>query len=358
MGPAAEGALGLLRPCVRTSAGYTPGLQPKPGTRLVKLNTNENPFPPSPAVLRAVAEAGADALRLYPSPDADPLREAAAALYGLSSERVLCGNGSDEILSILMRAFVGEGETAAWFRPSYSLYPVLASLSAARTVEIPLPRSVTGLPVPRPEAKIFFLTTPNSPYGFAFPTAWVARLLESFPGIVVADEAYCDFARENCLPLLADWPRLVIVRSLSKAYSLAGMRVGLAFAHEALIAEMRKVKDSYNLSRLAQEAGRAALGDGEHLSRTRAQVIATRESFRAQLAEAGFTVLPSDANFLFAVPPGRPGARELSERLFSRGFLVRHFSAPELSDGLRISIGRQEDMDALFRAITEERRGR
>jgi histidinol-phosphate aminotransferase len=242
----------------------------------------------------------------------------------------------------------------AWFRPSYSLYPVLASLSAARAVEIPLPRSLAGLPVPRPDAKLFFLTSPNSPYGFGFSTGWVARLLESFPGIVVADEAYCDFARENCLPLLQDCPRLIVVRSLSKAYSLAGMRIGLAFAHEELIAEMRKVKDSYNLSRLAQEAGRAALGDRGSLERTRSEVIAIRESFRGRLAEAGFTVLPSDANFLFAVPPGRPGARELAERLLSRGFLVRHFSAPELSDGLRISIGRGEDMDALFAAISEE----
>jgi histidinol-phosphate aminotransferase len=333
---------------------------------LVKLNTNENPYPPSPAVQEAVSRAGAEALRLYPSPDADPLRETAARLYGQSPERILCGNGSDEILSMLMRTFVGEGDTVAYFRPSYSLYPVLAALSAARTVEVPLPRSPVALPVPRPEARIFFLTTPNSPYGFGFPTEWIRRLIESFPGIVVADEAYADFAAQSSLPLLSDSPRLIVVRSLSKAYSLAGMRIGIALAHEALVAEIRKVKDSYNLSRLAQEAARAALADGEHLGRTVARVVATRESFSRRLRETGFTVLPSDANFVFAVPPGRlvsahpssrPVAEDLAARLLDRGFLVRHFSSPELSDGLRISIGREEDMDRLIAAVREECRG-
>jgi len=342
--------------------GYVPGLQPAPGQKLVKLNTNENPFPPAPRVLEAIRSASSDALRLYPDPSASLLRERAASLYGFDPSQVVCGNGSDDILAIVMRTFVDEGDAIAFFQPSYSLYPVLASIARARTVPIPLPR-VSGpgelerLPVPCPEAKVFFLTTPNSPYGYGFAMAWIARLLSVFPGIVVADEAYADFARETSLPLLASHPRLIVARSLSKAYSLAGMRVGLAFAHETLAAEMAKVKDSYNLSGLAQAAACEALPDREHLRETTARIVATRGQFAARLSRLGFSVLPSEANFLFTVPPaGRP-AKALYEGLRARGFLVRWFPTAGLSDGLRISIGTGADMEALARAIEEESHG-
>jgi histidinol-phosphate aminotransferase len=349
-------ALRLVRSAVRETPGYVPGLQPS-GTRLVKLNTNENPYPPSPLVIDAIKRAAGDALRLYPSPNSDALREEAARLYGLAPENVLCGNGSDEILSIIMRAFVGEGDTVSFFRPSYSLYPVLAALGCARTVPVPLPRRIDGLPVPSPQARLFFLSTPNSPYGFGFPTSWTARLLAEFPGIVVADEAYVDFAPESNLPLLADNARLIIVRTLSKTFSLAGMRIGFAFAHPRLVEEMRKVKDSYNVSRLAQEAGAAALRDQAYLTSTRDRIIATREAFRKSLVGLGFTVPRSDANFLFAAVPQGLDAKTLYERLLSRGFLVRYFTAPEVSDGLRISIGTEQDMEALVRALEEECHG-
>jgi histidinol-phosphate aminotransferase len=365
-GPAAsadlEAALGFVRRSVRETPGYVPGFQPKPGTRLVKLNTNENPYPPSPRVIQAVKQAVDDTLRLYPSPRSDSLRAEAARLYGLSAAQVLCGNGSDEILSLIMRAFVSEGDTIGFHRPSYSLYPVLAALARARTVEVPLQRVASAadagrIPVPSPRAKVFFLTTPNSPYGFAFPTEWVARLLAGFPGIVVADEAYVDFAPESSLPLLADNPRLIIVRTLSKTFSLAGMRIGFAFAHERLVEEMMKVKDSYNVSRLAQEAGRAALEDGEYLKRTRDRIVATREAFSRRLRDGGFAVPHSDANFIFAVPPAGMDAKTLSDRLLARGFLVRYFTAAEISDGLRISIGSEENMESLSKTIEEECRG-
>jgi histidinol-phosphate aminotransferase len=324
----------------------------------VKLNTNENPFPPSPRVITALHRATGDSLRLYPSPAGDALREQAALTYGLGPDQVLCGNGSDEILAMLMRTFVGEGEAIAYFRPSYSLYPVLAGIAGAKTVEVPLARpagrdGIDAVPVPCPDAEVFFLTTPNSPYGFGFPTAWTARLLEAFPGIVVADEAYVDFARESALPLLAANPRLVVVRSLSKAYSLAGMRIGLALAHPAVIAEMDKVKDSYNVSRLAQAAACAALADEAYLGGTRDAILATRESFVQRLAVLGFTVVPSDANFVFAVPPAGLAARAMYDALLARGFLVRHFGTSELADGLRISIGTHEEMEALARAAGE-----
>ncbi len=356
--PRAAEALNLVRGAIRGMAGYVPGLQPGPGQRLVKLNTNENPYPPSPRVIEALRRCADDSLRLYPSPAGDALRARAAELYGISPEQVLCGNGSDEILAILMRTFVGEKEAIGYFQPSYSLYPVLAGIAGARTIPIPLPRprsagELGSLPVPAPDAKVFFLTTPHAPYGFGFATEWVARLLDGFSGIVVADEAYVDFARESSLPLLSANPRLVVVRSLSKSYALAGMRIGLAFGHPALVAEMDKVKDSYNVGRLAQTAACEALADRPYFELTRDRILATRARFAAGLARLGFSVLPSDANFVFAVPPAGLAARAVYDGLLSRGILVRYFAAPELSDGLRISIGTDDDMNGLLRAVKE-----
>ncbi|HVP17381.1 MAG TPA: histidinol-phosphate transaminase [Spirochaetia bacterium] len=355
-------ALELVRGAVRGMKGYVPGLQPSPGQRLVKLNTNENPYPPSPAVLEALRSAIDESLRLYPSPDAAALRSQAAASHGLQPAQVLCGNGSDEILSLIMRAFVDEGDTIAFFQPSYSLYPVMAAMARARILTVPLPRlsrgeEVRDLPVPSVRAKIFFLTTPNSPYGYLFPPDWIASLLSSFRGIVVADEAYVDFAEESSLPLLAGNPRLLIVRSLSKSSSLAGMRVGFAFAHEAMIAEIMKVKDSYNVSRLAQVAGSAALADDRYARAARNRIVATRARLTERLAALGFTVLPSRANFVFAVPPGADNARPLYDGLVRRGFLVRHFASDGLSDGLRISIGTDEEIDSLLASIEGEMHG-
>ncbi len=353
-----EEALRYVRRAIRGMDGYVPGHQPGPGERLVKLNTNENPYPPSPRVLDALHAAEADTMRLYPSPDGRPLRERAAVTYGLTPSQVLCGNGSDEILAIIMRTFVGEGDAIAYFQPSYSLYPVLAEIGRARTIAIPLrrvaqARDMADIEVPGPRAKVFLLTTPNSPYGAGFPTAWIERLLARFKGIVVADEAYVDFAEESGLPLLASHPRLIIVRTLSKAYSLAGMRVGLAFAHEELVRQMLKTKDSYNVSRLAQIAACAALEDQGYFRQTRDKVLATRARFSTRLSSLGFTVLPSHANFVFAVPPAGLTAKALADGLLPQGFLVRYFSKADVSDGLRVSIGADTDMDALLRAVEE-----
>ena len=359
---AIDGALRWVRQAVRGMDGYVPGLQPGPDQRIVKLNTNENPYPPSPRVLEALQKASNETVRLYPNPDAAPLRERAAATYGLHPDQVLCGNGSDEILSMLMRAFVDTGDMIACFQPSYSLYPVLASIAGARTLELPLQRvtrgeEVAAIPVPAAKAKVFFLTSPNSPYGVVFPTEWIARLVNGFSGIVVTDEAYVDFADQSSLPLLADNPRLVIVRTLSKAYSLAGMRAGLAFAHPLLIREMMKVKDSYNVSRLAQVAACEALADQRYFCKTRDMILATRARFSRLLDGAGFTVLPSAANFVFAVPPAGLTARALYDTLLARGFLVRHLRAPAVADGLRISIGTDAEMDALANVMKEETSG-
>lgn len=336
-------------------SAYVPGLQPGPGERrIIKLNTNENPYPPSPRALRALRAAADRRLRLYPDPACRAFREQVAAVYGLDPSQVVAGNGSDELLAIVMRTFVDEGGTVAYFTPSYSLYPVLAAGAKAKVVEVPLPRDATGLPVPRVRAGVFFLTTPNAPYGTGFPTAWIEALLASFPGIVVADEAYADFADETSLPLLARHPRLVIVRTLSKSHSLAGLRVGFAFAHRDIAAEMAKVKDSYNLDRPAQAAAAAALADQDRFRRNRDRIRATRARFSARLAALGFAVPPSQANFVFAaVGPGMPAARELYAGLLERGFLVRFFDRPGLDDGLRISIGTDAQMDTLARTLGE-----
>jgi histidinol-phosphate aminotransferase len=355
-------ALALVRGTIRGMDGYVPGLQPSPGQRLVKLNTNENPYPPSARVLEALHAAVDGSLRLYPSPDAAALRALAAGRHGITPAQVLCGNGSDEILALIMRSIVDEGDTVAFFQPSYSLYPVLAAMARAHVVTVPLPRlraerEIHELPVPSPRAKIFFLTTPNSPYGYVFPAEWTARLLAAFPGIVVADEAYVDFADESSLPLLAENPRLLIVRTMSKSSSLAGMRIGFVFGHEAMISQIMKVKDSYNVSRLAQVAACAALEDEEYARRTRGRIVATRERLTQGLTKLGFTVLPSRANFVFAATPDGGSARPLYERLLGRGFLVRHFASEGLSDGLRISIGSDEDMDALLASLRGEMHG-
>ena len=255
--PDPSDALALVRPAIRRMAGYVPGLQPAPGVSLVKLNTNENPYPPSPRVIEALRAATDASLRLYPNPAGQSLREQAARTYGISPEQVLCGNGSDEILAILVRTFAGQDEAVAYFKPSYSLYPVLARIEAARIVEVALDRpgnaqDVEAIPVPSPEAKIFFLTTPHAPYGFGFSARWIARLLERFPGIVVADEAYVDFSSESSLPLLAGNPRLVIARSLSKAYSLAG------HAHRARLCPPRpRGGDGQGEGQLQREPARA-----------------------------------------------------------------------------------------------------
>jgi histidinol-phosphate aminotransferase len=359
---AIDEALRFVRRNISGMDGYVPGLQPSPGQRIVKLNTNENPYPPSPKVIEALHGVTESLVRLYPSPDATPLRERAAAVYGVHPDQVLCGNGSDEILSILVRTFLDAGETIAYFQPSYSLYPVLAGISQVRTTDVPLPRvsrleEMGDIPVPSPRAKVFFLTTPNSPYGPGFPTAWIERLLTRFKGIVIADEAYADFAVENCLPLLPTHPRLIIVRTLSKGYSLAGMRAGLAIAHAELIREMSKVKDSYNVGRIPQIAACAALEDQAYFRATRDTVLATRTRLTSVLKGEGYTVLPSSANFVFIVPPAGLSARALYDGLVARGFLVRLLGAAAVSDGLRVSIGADADMDNLVKAMREVRNG-
>ncbi len=347
---------------------YTPGLQPsEPGW--VKLNTNECPYPPSPRVVAALlAEIGAEAasLRLYPNPRSGPLRAAVARLHArecpaLTEENVCVGNGSDDILNLLIRVACSRAAPAGFTLPSYSLYPVLVGIQDGSAEVIEFDRSMQ-LPVERiarSGARIFFLTSPNAPTGVAFANADLERILATYRGLLVVDEAYAPFARENAVPLLARHPNLVVVRTLSKAHALAGIRVGYALAHPAVIALLDRVRDSYNVNRLSQAAAVAALGDTAYYDGIIARVIATRDRAIADcVGRRGWFTYPSQSNFLFTEPRDARGAtgpavaKSAYDFLCSRKVLVRHFPSHALTAPfLRISVGTDHEMRVLSESL-------
>lgn len=328
---------------------YEPGLQPREGERAIKLNTNENPYPPSPWVEEAIREEGTDRLRLYPDPGSQRLREAAASLYGFTPEQVLCGNGSDEILGILLRTFTTGRDPIGYYEPSYSYYKTLGAIHDLDLIPTPLGEDPLDPPLPaKTDLRIFFLTNPNSPMGFALSPEFVARLAKQIQGILVVDEAYADFARWNCLSLIQDFPNVLITRSLSKSYSLAGLRVGFAIGRERWIEQMNKVRDHYNLNRVAQAAACVALRDQRHYQDNRDRVLRTRERFCRALGGLGLETFPSEANFVFAKLPSAEVASKVFHGLNKRGIYVRYFPQEGLDQGLRISVGTDGDMDLLL----------
>jgi len=344
-----------VRPAIGQMAGYTPGLQPPRGSRIIKLNTNENPYPPSPAVAAAIRKAAENCenLRLYPDPVSCRLRETAAEIYDLKTEQVMAGNGSDELLRIILDTFVDPGELVGFFDPSYSLYPVLANIrGAAGRTFIFDPDAPEQLPE-LAGIKLFFLTSPHAPYGLGFSNRFIQDMAAQLDGILVVDEAYVDFAEESALSLLQSCHNLVVTRTFSKAYSLAALRVGLAFAAPTLIHEMDKARDSYNLDLLAQEAAVAALLDQAHLEENTARIKNMRQQFSRQLAEKNFTVYPSRTNFIFALPPADCRAVDLYEYLRQHQVLVRFFSSPPLDRGVRITIGTFEQMEKVLAVINQ-----
>jgi histidinol-phosphate aminotransferase len=328
-----------------------PGEQPGPGRRVVKLNTNENPYPPSPRVLRVLAAAVNDGLRLYPDPEARGLRMRAAAVYGVPQEYVLAGNGSDECLALLVRALVDAGDRVAFPVPTYSLYDTLVAVQGGTAVRVPWPDDF-ALPASLVDARarLTFLCNPNSPSGTLVPTALVEDLARAVAGVLVVDEAYVDFARESAMALVLRHPNVVVLRTFSKSFSLAGLRIGLAFGHPDLLAGLRTVKDSYNLDRLALAAAEAALEDLDHMRANVARVRATRTRLAHALGDLGFAVLPSVATFVFARRAGEDLA-PLARALAGRDILVRHFPTPEARDGLRITVGTDDEIDGLLAAL-------
>lgn len=342
----------MFRQAIHKMAPYVPGEQPRPGQRLIKLNTNENPYPPSPKVRRAVARAVlGNALRLYPAPQADDFVAAAARRYGLPPRMILAGNGSDELLAMLFRATLGAGDRAAWATPTYSLYETLAAVQEARVIAPPMGARFE-LPLEalaRARAHLTVVCNPNSPSGTLTPRRMLTKLARRLDGRLLAiDEAYVDFAQENALDLVRRLPNVIVLRSLSKSYSLAGMRLGLCFARPKIIEQLHKVKDSYNLSRIAIAAGAAALDDEAWMRRNVERVKRTRTAVTIRLRRMGFDVPPSSANFVFAQMAGH-NLGPIVSALRARGVLVRHFRA--WPDAMRISIGTPAEMRALFEAL-------
>jgi histidinol-phosphate aminotransferase len=349
-------ARGYFRPNVDGMTGYTPGEQPCAGATVVKLNTNENPYPPSPKVTEAIRRSAAEEIRLYPDPTARAFREAASHAFGLEPERIIAGNGSDELLAMLIRAFASEGERVAYPVPTYSLYPTLVQAHGAEAVEVPW---ADGYAIPEglaeAGARLVVLCRPNAPTGTMVPVDSVRKLAGSLECVLCIDEAYVDFSDsedDNCLPLVREFENVVILRTLSKSFSLAGARVGLAFACAPIIEGLNKVRDSYNLSRMALAAGTAALGDMDWMRANARRIRATRSRLAQRLAELGFDCLPSQANFVLA-RVGYPRAKELYETLKSQGILVRYFEQEDVRDCLRITVGTDSEVDALLDALGE-----
>jgi histidinol-phosphate aminotransferase len=353
----------LALPHIQKLHAYTPGLQPTE-SGWVKLNTNECPYSPSPraaeAIQRELADEG-DLLRLYPNPKSTPLRQFVAKLHGLREENVLIGNGSDDVLNLLVRVFGGPSAATGITLPSYSLYPVLVAINDGTTSVIEFDRSMK-LPVEKiaaSGARAFFLTSPNAPTGVAFTNAELSTVLDTFPGVLVVDEAYAPFARENAVPLLERYPNLVITRTLSKAHALAGLRVGYALASAEIIELLDRVRDSYNVNRLSQAGALAALSDTGYYDAIIGKIIYTRDYWVADWADRlGWFIYPTQTNFIFAEPKNSKGetgpavAKSLYEFFLSRKILVRAFPSHALTAPfLRISVGSDDEMFAVNTAI-------
>ena len=365
----------LVRPIVRALHAYVPGEQPKL-KGLIKLNTNENPYPPSRKVLAAVKAATDGRLRLYPNPTAERLRERLAKLHRCRQENIVVGNGSDELLAMAVRAFVepmprakpaphSSASVVQYLVPGYSLYPVLADIHGAIKNAVSLESdfrlpTVADLKSQKPRegkararwnfhAALTFITTPNAPTGRGYRTADLKKLCEAQNGVVVLDEAYVDFADENALELALNHPNVLVSRTFSKAYSLCFQRVGYFVGPTELIAALQKIRDSYNVNGLGQVAAEATLGDLGYYRANFTRIVAARDWLSRELTKLGFGVLPSRTNFILARPPRHP-ARQWLDALRKRRILVRWFDSPEVADYLRITIGRPAHMQALVRA--------
>jgi histidinol-phosphate aminotransferase len=369
----------LIRPLVRELHPYVYGEQPKI-KGLIKLNTNESPYPPSPKVLAAVRAAVDGRLRLYPNPTAQGLREKLAKLHRCHADNIIVGNGSDELLALATRCFVEPANVlpaslrkiklhselparcrqhvVQYFHPSYSLYPVLADIHGAARNTVPL-KSDFSLPsmaelkrgrIWNFRAALTFVTTPNAPSGRGYSTRELDALCKAQRGVVVLDEAYVDFAGENALKLALKYPHVLVARTFSKAYSLCFQRVGYFVGHRDLIAALHKIRDSYNVNGLGQIAAEATLDDLPYYRANFKKIIATREWLSRELTKLGFRVLPSRTNFILVRPP-RFSAPAWLQSLRVQKVLVRWFDRPEVKDYLRITIGTAAEAEALVNAV-------
>lgn len=339
---------------VHTLTPYVPGEQPK-RTDLIKLNTNENPYPPSPRALQAMAAEAAESLRLYPDPNAERVRQAVAEFHGVSASQVFVGNGSDEVLAHCFQALLKHERPLLFPDISYSFYPVYCGLYGIDFTAVPLRDDFTIDPADYRIANggIIF-PNPNAPTGRLLSLEAIRDILDANPdSVVVVDEAYIDFGGESAIPLVSHYPNLLVIQTLSKSRSLAGLRVGFAVGDTGLIEALERVKNSFNsypLDRFAISGAVAAIEDRDYFSASCGRVVATRERLATRLAELGFEVLPSAANFLFVRHPGHD-AGQLANRLRERAIIVRHFKQPRIEQFLRITIGTDQQSERLCEAL-------
>jgi histidinol-phosphate aminotransferase len=342
-----------VRPDIAALDGYVPGEQPQ-GGKWIKLNTNENPYPPSPAVARAiVATAAGRTLAKYPDPLAGAFRRRAAEVLGVDPDWILCGNGSDDVLTILVRTFVGAGQCLRMPYPSYILYRTLAGIQGAGCDEVHYAADWSlggGFTAPREDLRLAVIANPNSPSGTLLPPARVRELAAALPCALVVDEAYGDFADANCLDLVRENERVIVTRSFSKSYALAGLRFGFAVAQPQVIEQLQKVKDSYNCDALAIAAVTAAIDDQAWLRANRAAIVATRRRLTDAMRGLGYAAVESQANFVWCTHPERPH-KPIYEALKAQGILIRYMNYAGWGDGLRITVGSDEEIDAFLACL-------
>lgn len=333
---------------------YVPGEQPPDGEDWVKLNTNESPLPPSPRVIEAIRAAASESLRLYPNPTAAPARAAIARHFGLQAGQVAIGNGADELIEMCFRAFAGAGERVAYSTPTYPLLEPLCRVHETVPSAHPTAEGWTWTTeLAEDDAPLKFLVNPNSPTGTWHSRTSVERILVRSRGVVVLDEAYVDFAPESRTDLLGTHENLLILRTMSKSYALAGMRIGFALGDPALISALDAVKDSYNMDRLAIAAAVAAIEDEDHHRRIVEHVVSERAWLEGRLRDAGFEHGPSAANFVFVKPPLRSTAAAVADALRERRVLIRHYDREPIAGWFRITIGTREQHERLLAALRE-----
>jgi histidinol-phosphate aminotransferase len=336
-----------VRPNIAEMTGYVPGEQPR-AEKFIKLNTNENPYQCSPKVKAAIGRVLQHGLQKYPDPLATAFRIRAGELLGIDPEWILCGNGSDDILTIVTRAFVGTSDMVRFANPSYLLYRTLAEIQGAACDMINY-NADWSLPAefaqPNDWVRLVYLANPNSPSGTTLQPQKVAELADALPCPILVDEAYADFADTNCLALVAENEKIMVARTLSKSYALAGLRFGYLVAQPQVVRELRKVKDSYNCDALSIAGATAAIDDQEWLATNRAAILATRQRMTAALRQLGFAAIDSQANFVWS-PHENISVEPVYQQLKDAGVLVRYMRFANWGDGLRISVGTDQQVDA------------
>jgi histidinol-phosphate aminotransferase len=349
----------LVREDIATTEGYAPGEQPS-DTTTIKLNTNENPYPPSPralAAIAAIATSGAEQVRRYPDPTARVFREQAAKLHGVPADWILTFNGGDDLLNVIIRTCAGEGDAVAFLEPSYSLYPVLTKIQAARPLVLPYDIDGTEWKLPTnietTDAALLLIVNPNAPSGHLEPIESLENVVKNFRGVVLIDEAYINFAKDSALPLVHKYDNVVILRSMSKGYSLAGLRFGYAIGQASLLQQLVKVRDSYPCDVVSIAAATAALADQEYARSTWEKVCSERERLYSALQALGFHMPQSHSNFLLAQVPSSCNAESIYKELKSRSILVRWWNLPRLADKVRITVGTAEQNGKLLAALED-----